>query len=300
MLIINFMRTFLYLSTIYLVWGSTYLAMRVGVMEGSGFSPFSFGAVRLLIAGPVILLICYLMKKRIRITASEFWRLALSGVLLWLTGHGLILWGEQYIESGYTALILAASPVFVLLMESFLDKKMPNIYLSLFIMIGFIGTGILVMHKSTGGLNTDLFAIFIIVIGMISWASGALYQQRRKIKLPSLAMSGYQQLFGGIGFLIVSVLLKEPFPHPVASSWFALVYLIIFGSIIAFTVYLKALAMLPISVVMTYSYVNPVIAVILGYFILNEQISSSTLLGGMIIVISVFGIIVKKGQKLKA
>ena len=294
------MRAFIYLATIYLVWGSTYLAMRVGVMEGSGFSPFSFGAVRLLIAGPVILLICYLMKKRIRITASEFKSLAITGVLLWLTGHGFILWGEQYIESGYTALILAASPVFVLIMESFLDKKMPNIYLSLFILIGFIGTGILVMHKSKGGLNSNSLAIFMIVIGMISWASAALYQQRGKLKMPSLAMSGYQQLFGGIGFLIVSLILKEPFPHPVASSWFALVYLIIFGSIIAFTVYLKALSTIPISVIMTYSYVNPVIAVILGYFILNEQISSSTLVGGMIIVVSVFGIIIKKGKQLKA
>ncbi|MCX6112275.1 MAG: EamA family transporter [Proteobacteria bacterium] len=294
------MRAFAYLLTIYLVWGSTYLAMRVGVMNGSGFSPFSFGAVRLLIAGPIILLISYLMKKRIRITASEFKSLALSGILLWLTGHGLILWGEQYIESGYTALILAASPVFVLIMESFLDKKIPNVYLSLFILIGFIGTGILVMPKLKGGLNADFFAVSVIVIGMISWAAGALYQQRRKVRLPSLAMSGYQQLFGGIGFLIVSIILQEPLPHPATSAWFALVYLIIFGSIIAFTVYLKALATIPISVVMTYSYVNPFIAVILGYFILNEDISSSTLLGGMIIVISVFGIIVKKGRRLKA
>lgn len=293
------MQTFLYLTTIYLIWGSTYLAMRVGVMEGSGFAPFSFGATRFIIAGPVILLICYFMKKRIRITASEFKKLALSGFLLWLTGHGLILWGEQYIESGYTALILAASPVFVLIMETFLDRKKPNLFLLLFIMIGFCGTAILILPRLKGDFDINSFAVSVIVIGMISWAIGALYQQRHKTKLSTLVMSGYQQLFAGIGFVIVSIMLKEPFPRPTSTALFALVYLIVFGSIIAFTVYLKALASININVLMTYSYVNPFIAVILGYFILNEKISSSTLLGGIIIVISVFGIIMKKGKKVK-
>lgn len=274
--------------------------MRVGVMDGSGFAPFSFGATRFIIAGPVILLICYFMKKRIRITASEFKKLVLSGVLLWLTGHGLILWGEQYIESGYTALILAASPVFILIMETFLDRKKPNLYLLMFIMIGFCGTAVLVLPRLKGGFDINSFAVSVIVVGMISWAIGALYQQRHKTKLSTLAMSGYQQLFAGIGFFLVSIILKEPFPHPTSTAWFALIYLIVFGSIIAFTVYLKALATININVLMTYSYVNPFIAVILGYFILNEKISSSTLLGGVIIVISVFGIIMKKGKKVSA
>ncbi len=294
------MQTFSYLSTIYLIWGSTYLAMRIGVMNGSGFSPFSFGAARLIIAGPVILLICYLMKKRIRITMPEFKKLALSGLLLWLSGHGLILWGEQYIESGYTALILAASPVFVLIMETILDRKRPSLYLLLFILIGFCGTTILVLPRLKDGFNINSFAVLVIVIGMISWAMGALYQQRNKVGLSTLTMSGYQQFFGGVGFLIVSLLLREPFPHPTASAWFALIYLMIFGSIIAFTVYLKALATLNISVIMTYSYVNPFIAVILGYFVLNEKVSPATLLGGIIIIISVFGIIMKKGKKVTA
>ncbi|MEI6092986.1 MAG: DMT family transporter, partial [bacterium] len=177
------MQTFSYLSTIYLIWGSTYLAMRIGVMNGSGFSPFSFGAARLIIAGPVILLICYLMKKRIRITMPEFKKLALSGLLLWLSGHGLILWGEQYIESGYTALILAASPVFVLIMETILDRKRPSLYLLLFILIGFCGTTILVLPRLKDGFNINSFAVLVIVIGMISWAMGALYQQRNKLSI---------------------------------------------------------------------------------------------------------------------
>jgi drug/metabolite transporter (DMT)-like permease len=294
------MKAVLYLLTIYLVWGSTYLAMRVGVMEGSGFPPFALGASRFLIAGPILILISYLMKKRIRITASEMKKLVLSGLIIWLTGHGLILWSTQFVDSGYTALIIASSPMWVLIIDSLLNMKSPNASVSVFIFIGFLGVATLVVPKVRAGAPGSSLAVILIVIGTISWAAGSLYQRKINMKLSSLAISGYQQLFAGFGFLATSLLLREPFPHPTHSAWMAWAYLMIFGSIIAFTVYVKILVMLPVNIVMTYAYVNPLVAVILGYLVLNEEISNATLLGGLIIIVSVFGIIMKKGGKVEA
>ncbi len=292
------MKTFLYLSTIYLVWGSTYLAMRIGVMPGSGFPPFALGAARLLVAGPILLLISRLMGHKILVSKRDLFDAAVAGLMMWLIGHGLILWSEQYVDSGYAALVIGSSPIWVMLMESFIDRKFPRLLSTLFILVGFVGVGLLVLPKMQGNSNTDILSTILILVGTIGWGAGSIYQQRRETKkISSFTRSGYQQLFAGIGFLIVSLCLGEPMPHPVASAWSAWAYLLVFGSLIAFTVYVKALRELPIKVVMTYSYVNPVIAVILGYLILSEKIEPVAILGAILIVVSVLGVIMEMRPK---
>jgi drug/metabolite transporter (DMT)-like permease len=150
------------------------------------------------------------------------------------------------------------------------------------------------------GISNDVLSTILILIGTISWAAGSIYQRRRESKRTSvLTLSGYQQLFAGIGFLIVSLLLGEPMPHPTVSAWIAWAYLLVFGSIIAFTIYVKALKELPMPVVMTYAYVNPVIAVILGGVILSEKIEAVAVIGGILIVASVLGVIMEKKPKEK-
>jgi len=293
------MKAALYLLTIYLVWGSTYLAMRIGVMEGSGFPPFMLGAARFLIAGPVLLLISHLMKKRIRIASREIKELLVSGLIIWLVGHGLILWSSQFVDSSYTALIVASSPMWVLIINSIANMRTPKVYDVIFIFIGFLGVAALVVPKISADAPGGAIAVLMIVLGTIGWAGGSLYQRKLNMKLSSLTMSGYQQLFAGLGFLVTSMVIGEPSPNPSTDAWIALAYLVVFGSIIAFTVYVKILVMLPVNVVMTYAYVNPLVAVILGYLVLNEQISYATLLGGIIILVSVFGIMIKMGKKVQ-
>lgn len=292
------MKTFLYLSTIYLVWGSTYLAMRVGVMPGSGFPPFALGAARLLAAGPILLLFSKMRGHKIFISKRDMFEAAVAGLLMWLTGHGLILWSEQYVDSGYAALVIGSSPICVMIIDSFLDAKYPRLRAVFFILLGFTGVAFLVLPKMKSGISNDVLSTILILIGTISWAAGSIYQRRRESKkVSTLTLSGYQQFFAGIGFLIVSLLLGEPMPHPTMSAWIAWAYLLVFGSIIAFTVYVKALKELPMPVVMTYAYVNPVIAVILGSVVLSEKIETVAVVGGILIVASVLGVIMEKKPK---
>lgn len=288
------MRAFVYLITIYLIWGSTYLAMRVGVMPGSGFAPFILAGSRLALAGPILLLISYLKGNSLKIDLKEAGRLFVSGCLLWATGHGLILWSEQYVDSGYTALIISSLPVWVLIMEALWQKKLPNAMQAFLVFFGLMGVILLVYPKMAGSKQSDIVSTVMILIGTISWGAGSLFQQKHPVKMSSLTSSGYQQLFAGLVLLLVSFSIGEPTPHPVASAWIAWAYLTIFGSIVAFTVYVKALKEFPAGIVMTHAYVNPIVAVILGYIILSEPVSSIMILGGAVVLSSVFAIIVRK------
>jgi len=289
------MKTLLYLSVMYLVWGSTYLAMRIGVMHGSGFPPFALGATRLLVAGPILLLFSKMRGHKILISKKDMFTAAVAGLLTWLTGHGLILWSEQYVDSGYAALVIGSSPIWVMMIDSFLDAKYPRLTAVFFILLGFIGVTFLVLPKMRSGVHSDILSTILILVGTVSWAIGSIYQRRRESKkISALTRSAYQQFFAGIGFLIVSLLLGEPMPHPTTSAWLAWAYLLVFGSLIAFTVYVKALKELPMPVVMTYAYVNPVIAVILGGIVLSEKIEMMVVVGGFFIVASVLGVIMEK------
>jgi drug/metabolite transporter (DMT)-like permease len=292
------MKTFLYLITIYLVWGSTYLAMRIGVMPGSGFPPFALGAARLLVAGPILLLFSKMRGHKIFVSKRDLFDAAVAGLLMWLAGHGLILWSEQYVDSGYAALVIGSSPIWVMLIGSFLDRKFPRLISMFFILLGFVGVTLLVLPKMNSGSSNNILSTILILLGTIGWGAGSIYQQRRETKrISSFTRSGYQQFFAGIGFLITSLCLGEPRPHPTASAWLAWAYLLVFGSLIAFTVYVKALKELRIQVVMTHAYVNPVIAVILGALVLSEKIETVAIFGGILIVASVLGVIMEKRPK---
>jgi len=292
------MKAFIYLATIYLVWGSTYLAMRIGVMPGSGFPPFALGAARLLLAGPVLLFLSRMRGHKIIISKRDLFDAAVAGILMWLVGHGLILWSEQYVDSGYAALVIGSSPIFVMVIESILDSKYPRLSMLLLLLLGLCGVGLLVLPKMQGGVHSDIVSTIFILIGTVGWGAGSVYQRRRETgRVSSFTRSAYQQLFAGIGFLAVSLILGEPMPHPTMSAWIAWAYLFVFGSIIAFTVYVKALKELPMQMVMTYAYVNPVIAVILGSLVLSEKIETVAIVGGALIIVSVLGVIMKERRK---
>ena len=294
------MKTLLYLSVMYLVWGSTYLAMRIGVMPGNGFPPFALGAARLMMAGPILLIFSKMRGHKIFISKKDMFEAAVAGLLTWLTGHGLILWSEQYVDSGYAALVIGSSPICVMIIDSFLDAKYPRLRAVFFILLGFIGVSLLVLPKMRSGISSDVLSTILILIGTVSWAAGSIYQRRcESKKISALTRSAYQQFFAGVGFLIVSLSLGEPMPHPTMSAWIAWAYLLVFGSIIAFTVYVKALKELPMPVVMTYAYVNPVIAVILGSIVLSEKVETVAVVGGILIVASVLGVIIEKRPKEK-
>ena len=288
----------LHLFVVYFVWGSTYLAIRIGIRDGAGFQPFWFGGLRVLAAGVILLLLGYLSGKKLRPNWHDLKVLVASGFLLWIGGNGMVVLAEQRLDSGIAALIVASTPIWVASFESILDKKMPSLLLIASLIVGFGGIIVLSLPLLTSGVRADTLSVLAVLLASFSWSFGLVLQTREPVDLSRGVSSGYQQLFGGFFFVFIALLVREPLPTPTTEAWLAWGYLVVFGSILAFTSFVSALQMLPTTLVTTYAYVNPVIAVLLGWFILQEPISTWTVGGGFFVLIGVTGIF--QVNKLKA
>lgn len=285
------------LLTVYFVWGSTYLAIRIAVRDGLGFPPFFMVSSRVILAGFILLSFAALQHQRIRLNRKELFVLAISGSLLWVGGNGLVSWSEQKVSSGLAALIVGATPIFVALMESVIDRKTPSLLLVASLLIGFSGIVILTYPVIRSGIRADVFSAIGLLVASFSWGAGSLLQSRRPVRVSPLVSSGYQHLFGAFGLVILTLITKETFQSPPLEAWLAWGYLVIFGSVIAFTSYINVLQILPTNIVMTYGYVNPVIAVFLGWIILHEQITLWTIAGTLLVLLGVWGVFRTRRKK---
>jgi len=281
----------MHLLIVYIVWGSTYLGIRVAVQEGSGFPPMIMSATRVF-AGSLILvaLARFIQKQSLRLTKEEWVVLSVSGLALWWGGNGLVAIAEMTVPSGYAALIIACTPIWVAIIESILDKKRPSFFLVISLLIGVAGIAVLNWPAIVAGNLNDLKGLFLLIIAGLSWGAGSIYQKRKNIHTTPEISSAVQQFTGGVALLITSFIISEPTMNPVPSAWWAWGYLIIFGSVIAFTSFVKALKLLPPNIVFTYAFVNPVVAVILGFFILGEPITPWTFAGATLVIIGVVGV----------
>jgi drug/metabolite transporter (DMT)-like permease len=278
------------LFIVYFVWGSTYLAIRIGIRSGSGFQPFWFGGLRVLVAGAILLLFAVIRGKDIRPNKMDLKVLIASGFLLWIGGNGLVVLAEQRIDSGIAALIVASTPIWVALFESILDKRVPSLLLIGSLVVGFGGILVLSLPLIISGVRADILSILAVLLASFSWSSGLVLQTRQPVSLSRGVSSAYQQLFGGVFFVLIALLVREPLPTPTTEAWLAWGYLVLFGSILAFTAFVSALQLLPTSLVTTYAYVNPVIAVLLGWLILREPVTPWTIFGGLFVLVGVTGI----------
>ncbi len=278
------------LLVVYVVWGSTYLAIRVAVNNDGGFAPFILGFTRVLAAGSLLVLWGILRGDRFKPTRNESITLFISGLLMWVGGNGLVNWAEQRITSGLAALIIAATPIWIAFIESVLDRKLPSWRMMGALIIGFGGIVALTVPTFRGGVIADIWSVIGLLLAGFCWGSGSVFQSRRPMELSSSINAGYQQLVGAFGFGLLVFLLGETWQTPDANAWLAWGYLVIFGSLFAFTSYLRAIKLLPMKIVATYAYVNPVIAVFLGWLILRESVTSWTLGGALMVLLGVAGV----------
>jgi drug/metabolite transporter (DMT)-like permease len=281
----------MHLLIVYIVWGSTYLGIRVAVQEGSGFPPMIMSATRVF-AGSLILvaLARFIQKQSLRLTKEEWIVLSVSGLALWWGGNGLVAIAEMTVPSGYAALIISCTPIWVAIIESILDKKRPSVFLVISLLIGVAGIAVLNWPAIIAGNLNDLKGLFLLIIAGLSWGAGSIYQKRKNIHTTPEISSAVQQFTGGIALLITSFIISEPTMNPVPSAWWAWGYLIIFGSVIAFTSFVKALKLLPPNIVFTYAFVNPVVAIVLGFIILGEPITPWTFAGATLVLVGVLGV----------
>ena len=278
------------LFVVYLVWGSTYLAIRIAVHEGSGFPPFLMGAGRTFIGGLLLLVWAKSKGEQLKLSRKDVLLLVTTGALLWIGGNGLVNWAEQRIHSALAALLVASTPLWVAALESVIERRAPSLLLVGSLLLGFCGTGFLSYPVLAGGVHADILSVAALFLASLSWGSGSLLQRRHGVHLSARVTAGYQQIFILPGFLVLSYLTGEPSPAPLPSAWMAFAYLVIFGSVIAIASFTRALQILPTKVLFTYGYVNPLIALFLGWLILSEPITYWTLLGAVMIISGVVGV----------
>ena len=276
------------LWTIYLVWGSTYLAIRVAVET---IPPFLGAGVRFVVAG---LILAAFLQARGRLALASLGRqqliaAAAVGALLLLGGNGLVMTAEQTVPSGLAALVVASVPLWIVVLRTLDGQRVSRPTLAS-IAVGFAGVAILVLPKAEGGLAT-LFGPLLLIVASVSWAIGSFFSQRLPLPRDPLVSTSLQMLFGGILLTLSGLLLGEVGTIRVAAistaSALALGYLIVFGSLAGFTAYTWLLHHAPVSTVATYAYVNPVIAVVLGWALLSEDVTAAILAGAAVIVVSV-------------
>jgi len=288
-----------HLLVVYFVWGSTYLAIRVGVRSGSGFPPFTFGALRVITAGVLLLGWGKIKGGSWKLSRRDLITLLGSGLLLWIGGNGLILWAEREIDSGLTALILATTPIWVSLLDALLDRRVPSRQLIASLATGFLGILILSWPGLTSGIQADVQSPAAVIRASMFWSGGIVLQSRRPPAPNTQISSGYQQLFGGAAFVILALCFQEPVPDPSPQAWLAFGYLLVFGSLLDFTSFITALQVLPTQIVITYAYVNPVIAVFLGWILLGEEVTVLTLGGAGLVLLGVAGVFQERRRRRK-
>jgi drug/metabolite transporter (DMT)-like permease len=292
-------KTLLAFAIIYLVWGSTFLAIRVGVRE---VPPFLLAAMRFTVAG-LVLYGWMLARGEPSPSGRQWLSVTVLAVLIFVIDYGLVFWAEVRVPSGIAAVMLATIPAFTALSEVLiLRTQRITLRLASALLIGIAGVAVLVSRSlALGGAPIDRAGAVALIIGALSWSVGSALMRKLPLPTSKVMSSGSQMLVGGVLLALTSTALGEfrDF-HPRAVSrgaWLALAYLIVAGSIIAFTAYVWLIHHESPTKVGTYAYVNPVVAVLLGYFLAGEAIDLRVALGTLCVLVSVVVITTTRVKK---
>jgi drug/metabolite transporter (DMT)-like permease len=285
------------LAAVCLIWGTTYLALRIAVLH---FPPFLFTALRLTTAG-LLLILFMLASGKAKLPSREMIvRQATAGFFMLTLGNGLVAWAEMHIPSGVAAVICSLMPVVVILMNVTIDREeRPTIPIILGLAIGLVGI-VMIFGEHVGEFSKTEYTVGIILIfaAVLAWAGGSIWIKKKNLETNPFMNAGLQMLFGGMWLFPMSLVfddLSNVTWSPEAG--YSMVYLIIFGSIVAYASYSYALRKLPMTIVSLYAYVNPVVAVLLGWMVLDEKLNAKIVIG---IILTIAGIyIVNRGYQLR-
>ncbi len=289
-------------ATVYLVWGSTYFFIQKAI---EGFPPFMLGALRFFAAALIMLGWCLWKGEKV-LELKHVKHSVISGLLLLLVGNGAVIWVEQYLPSALVAILISSSPLwFVALDKPRWQENFRSRTTLLGLLTGFAGVVILFYPNiseafSVRGSVNEAGGMALLVLGTMSWAGGSLYS-KYKTTGSATVNSTWQMLSAGLAFLVISLSCNETAGFDpwgiTAEAWWALAYLVIFGSIAGYSAYVWLLEVRPASQVSTYAYVNPVVAVLLGVFFAGEHVTFLQILGLVIILVSVLMINLAKYRK---
>lgn len=278
-------------AAVYVFWGSTYLAIRLSIET---LPPFLMAGTRFMTAGGILFAWAIFNGQKLRPALSQWPTAFIVGALLLLCGNGGVTWAEKYIASSLAALLVATEPLWVVMLNWGLTHRRPNGKVLLGVLIGLAGVTLLVsdgLGQGTHGFRMNLIGAGVVVLAGFAWASGSVYLSRHPIRTVTSMASGMQMIAGGSLLLLLALVAGDFKRLNLANaSWVsisAFAYLTLFGSLISFTAYSWLLNNVTTARASTYAYVNPVVAVLLGWLIANEPLTAKMMLAAAIIVGSV-------------
>lgn len=272
-------------AAVYIIWGSTYLAIRFAI---ESIPPFLMAAIRFLVAG-AILFAWARWQSRETITAAHWYSAVAVGFFMLVGGNGGVVYAEQTVPSGITALIIAIVPAWMVLFEWIIRGVRPNTLTSIGLLLGFLGIGLLVGPSEVTGTKVDWLGAAVLGGATVSWAFGSLYS--RNVETPRTPFLGtaMQMIAGGLILAVVGVLSGESIDLSLVTSKsvLALAYLVVFGSMVGYSAYIWILRVATASKASTYAFVNPIVAVVLGWLLAGEELSSGVIVAMLVIVTAV-------------
>lgn len=285
------LRVVLAFAAVYVIWGSTYLGIRYAIET---LPPFLMAGTRFLTAGLILFGLAGLNGERLRTSLSQWPKAFVIGALLLLCGNGGVTWAEKYIATSLAALMVATEPLWVVMLNWTLTRHRPKPAVLLGVLIGLAGVGLLVSDGLTGveaSSSLSLAASGVVLLASFAWAGGSVYANHRPIKGSTSMAAGMQMMAGGSLLLLLGVVAGDlKLLSTMNPSWLsigAFFYLLVFGSLVGFTAYSWLLRNVTPARAATYAYVNPVVAVLLGWWLASEPLTSRMMIAAAVIVGSV-------------
>ena len=273
---------------IYVIWGSTYLFNKIAV---TALPPFFLASIRFISAGVLIMIISKILKYKIAITKKQFLNTLIAGFLFLVYGNGVFVWALRYVDSGFAALLAATQPLFVLFLMRLIDRKPMQKKSIIGVLLGLLGMYLLVSQKNIATSEGSVLGIFMIFTCVLSWSYGSVFVSKADLPKNFFVSTGYQMLTAGTLLFFGSILFKETWVSPLDWSEdvkLSMAFLIFFGGIVAFTSFNYLLKNVSTEKVATSAYINPIIAMLLGWYVLDERFSLQSIIASVVLLTGVY------------
>ncbi|MFA6151561.1 MAG: EamA family transporter [Chitinophagaceae bacterium] len=294
----NQTKAYLAYAFICIIWGTTYLAIKVAVAH---YPPFLMAGTRQLVSGIIMLAIALMINRKADLSRKNLLQQSLIGFLLITVGNGLVTWAEQYVQSGVAALICSTMPISAVVINIIRGEEKLNWLIIVGMILGFAGVALIFQDNLSNQPTTNGTLYIIGIVGLFiattSWALGSLLNKNSAKSVNSFFNVGFQVIVGGAFMLIISPAVDD-YSNLVwwnEEGFLAFAYLVVFGSILAYAAYMYALKVLPVGFVTSYAYINPLVAVLLGALMLKEPLNGYTVFAFVLIICGIF--IVRSGYK---
>ena len=285
---------FIAFIAIYIIWGSTYLLNKVVVTE---LPPFFLASIRFLTAGISMITIAAILKVDLSISKKQLLNTVIISFLFLVYGNSVFVWALQYLSSGFSSLIASTQPLFVLIIMKIIDRKPLKLRSLIGVFLGVAGMCLLISQREITATENSFLGIVVMLTCVLSWSYGSVFVSKATLPKNYLVSAGYQMIIGGLIQMVISISLQETWSSP--SDWssnvqLSMLLLVVFGGIIAFTAFNYLLKKVATEKVATSAYVNPIIALFMGWYFLDEKLTTQSIVASIILLTGVYFIASRK------